>query len=132
MATSLTNALVNPPDMDEYYQTPVTDKALVEAAVLSVGTVYLLTKYILPRLSNYSLSGPLTNSSLLIDVMILPLVVLAVSQTLGVILINLVFPMVTILAPHRNEGFEMKTWLENRVNAFDLRELQMTGITSYS
>ena len=132
MATSLTNALVNPADMDEYYQTPVTDQSLVEAAALSVGTVYLLTKYILPRLSTYSLSGPLTNSSLLIDILILPLVVLAVSQTLGVILVNFVFPVVMILAPHRNEGFEMKTWLENRVTAFDLRELQMTGITSYS
>jgi hypothetical protein len=132
MATSLTNVLVNPADFDEYYQQPVTDGALIEAAVLSVGTVYLLTKYILPRLSNYSLSGPLTNSSLLIDIMILPLVVVAVSQTLGVILTNFIFPAVRILSPQRNEGAEMKTWLENRVNAFDLRELQLTGITSYS
>lgn len=102
---------------------------LLEQSALAFGALFVMVKYVLPRMIDYRFMGNINNASLIADLFMLPLLGYAIS-TLALGLGARKLDKDT--SPTMDLGASTKALLEQNATQFEVRQILQTGITSYN
>jgi hypothetical protein len=102
---------------------------LLEQSALAFGALFVMVKYVLPRVIDYRFMGNINNASLIADLFMLPLLGYAISM-LALGLAGSAIDKDT--SPTVDLGASTKALLEQNANQFEVRQILLTGITSYN